>query len=564
MSTAGVVLVAVGFMCATLLTIYLYFDRANATARAASAEMLKNTASSAQSDAAKVTDKTSETSETSKPDAVKGKKNKGKKQNGQKPSGSSSSSTASHVAVSSTVSRADASSTASQSNSSDHGDDDGFDDIIALARLQGHKLNGVRQRPSPRLDSVSTGASSVRTQSPVKRTRDQPRLMAPEPLPTPAPESPSLTPEEMAFVCEMAKEEFAEATAQETVQEIVIVGEATVSLDNDSVTESSVSASTKSPISTSVSPPEAFVAVMTAVKTSESQSSSEWSHVRTREEETIRSLKNRLGHMQGQLDRSENAIVAADRTLAQSQSRVRLLEQEVKEQRQALFAAKTAADTQLAALRTANRDMIAKLALTETDNQETIVRQETIRQLQGELARLEGERSALRRQNEELSASARDTDEELHRLRNTLEQELTHHRAEQLNTAGANTALHQEIAQLKQELQSALHSNTHAEQRDTHTQAELQTLQHEQIRLSTENAALKTEVARMQEEAAERENEAQTVPSAANDADQLRAQLAEAEAKLASLQVDLQREIKRADVSRKVYELKMAELERNK
>ena len=43
----------------------------------------------------------------------------------------------------------------------------------------------------------------------------------------------------------------------------------------------------------------------------------------------------------------------------------------------------------------------------------------------------------------------------------------------------------------------------------------------------------------------------------------LRCQLAEAEIKISGLQSDLAREIKRADISKKVYEAKLAELKKN-
>lgn len=163
----------------------------------------------------------------------------------------------------------------------------------------------------------------------------------------------------------------------------------------------------------------------------------------------------------------------------------------------------------------------------------------------------------------ELQAASAAAQAELQRVREQLERELSFHKAEHQNSVGAGIALHQEIAQLKAELHDAQAMTVVVEGRELRALEGVQTL----------DAALREQRAvneqlRAQLDAARQAAQASAVaasfappPGTEEQLEELRGQLAAAEATVASLQGDLQREIKRADVSKRVYEAKLAELQ---
>jgi hypothetical protein len=185
---------------------------------------------------------------------------------------------------------------------------------------------------------------------------------------------------------------------------------------------------------------------------------------------------------------------------------------------------------------------------------------------------------------------------ELKLTRAKLESEIAFHRAEHANSVGSSTALHQEIAQLKSEIiESETKNKSKAEELE---KLNLQLLLRIEELESKDSES--TETLKRSEEIVEIKNEEiskleidlektkskliaceseissliSTIKSyehadaEAADSDEnisnLRNQLAEAEIKISSLQSDLTREIKRADIAKKVYDAKLAMLEKAK
>lgn len=407
----------------------------------------------------------------------------------------------------------------------------------------------------------------------------------------------------------------------------------------------------------------------------------EWSHVRTREEEAIRSLKAKVDSLQSELKDSHEHQSQSARNLDQAQRRVNLLEQESKEQQKLFTLSKASNEAQMASLNAINREMAAKLATIEADSlnvsltkTELVRAKDIISRLQTDIDNIQEERTELahqlteykkehgelsnqvylvdaltnkcKRLEESIEESRREfniqlekSEAELKLTRANLESEIAFHRAEHANSVGSSTALHQEIAQLKadvmalskreaelksksddleksngqlifnlEDLRSSekYHQDTISSLEKTLTDSneKITSLNSDLERNSADLADIKAKfddsmakcnfleselknaavIIELRESSIEilksalqaKELELDTKLSMASSSsviktdndnskelEILRDQLAEAEITISGLKSDLGREIKRADISKKVYEAKLSELKKD-
>lgn len=374
----------------------------------------------------------------------------------------------------------------------------------------------------------------------------------------------------------------------------------------------------------------------------------EWSHIPTREEEAAKNLKNKLTALEQEVQESERKLLQNSRLLEQSQKRINLLEQELKEQRKVSSGTKSALEAQIASLRAINHEMAGKLMIVEADASNSALfkgesdraREANVR-LQADLRRVQEEKAEILRQISELKtengflreqayladslnvkclALEEDLEEvrrqmelqvetaetELKLTRAKLESEIAFHRAEHANSVGSSTALHQEISQLKSELGKLTEIEEKAREFENLNSQLLGRIEECESKGSDEVDALKTELEAAQKSLFETDKLVQSkieeiyilqsdlnnfemtkskltaceteIASLTNEISHLKSQtveksdsteilnlcnqLAEAEIKISGLQSDLAREIKRADIAKKVYETKLALLEK--
>lgn len=410
------------------------------------------------------------------------------------------------------------------------------------------------------------------------------------------------------------------------------------------------------------------------------EESNEWNHIRTREEEAIRSLKAKIDSLKNELKDSHDHRNQASRFFEQAQRRVNLLEYESKEQEKIFYSAKASNEAQIASLNVINREMAAKLATIEADTLNvSLTRTElgrakdVISRLQIDFENIQEERSELlvqlsenKRENGELRNQAYLVDaltgkckrleesfeesrrefnlqvenykSELKLTRAKLEGEISFHRAEHANSVGSSTALHQEIAQLKadvnafsireaefklksddlekcnsqltlnlEDLRSSekYYQNTirdfeqklnDANEKINHLNSDFEResadladikakfdgcisnctfLQSELNNALAEIVLRESNIEILNSELQAKHMESDTLNTnismtsfdvtdiyCSKELETLRDQLAEAEINISGLQSDLAREIKRADISKRVYEAKLSELKK--
>lgn len=653
LSITGIILVAFGFLIACMLTMYLYFLRINQQQSSAQTEnvefLLKQEASSSSEEDLRVgenkKEKSSKGGKSNKNKSSKNGQSKGKfeqKAVSSIPEAEIRTEEPEVIAVQSFV-------IAEQEE----------DDILALARLQGHDISSIKRRnggPSSKSPRPSEVVSTIKTSSNVVFSE-----MKSEVVSTTTDSSVSVSISSVV-VEESESQQISEVVVEEPESEQIPEPEVII------------------PAAIAVAVP--FYPVETEAVVSKAKES-EWSHVPTRDEEIARNLKNKLTLLQDQLEESDRNNSKTARALEQSQRRIALLEQELKDQRKSTLIGKASFDSQLASLRAINHDMATKLALVESSSVDASIAKneadrakESSSRLQNELyhvkeqnQELEREVSELRTQQEsfisqilsgqELFAKCSELGEELAEVRRSLElqvefgqeelinlkkkldAEISFHRAEHANAVGASAALHQEISQLKSELELSLENKLGSEEElnslvleNAAMKKELETLrtlsedstQSDELKtqiddLNRINDSLKSEVesfksrsseldaaimnrdeeinnlksqvseldglrikaaqleslksqvadleAQVNELQSQVESVSQTIENGNNDnenendseVESLKAQLAESEIKVAGLLSDVAREIKRADISKRVYEAKLAELE---
>jgi chromosome segregation ATPase len=234
-------------------------------------------------------------------------------------------------------------------------------------------------------------------------------------------------------------------------------------------------------------------------------------------EAQLAALTARNTELSGKLARMESIVIGeaqalqleaeeAKRSLAQMESQLSKATGEGRRFEEAHKAALAEAARLAAELEEARGELqLARLHQRSTDNLDA---------LQTQLQAIKNQNAQLSEEAVLLQSKLEDTQARADKVEAALKWELEHHRAEQANTAGASAALHQEISTLKEELEKAQASFVESKQ------------PHEE----------------------------------GTHEDELKIQLAEAEEKISALQADLAREIKRADVAKKVYEAKLAEL----
>lgn len=606
LSPIGVVLIGCGFVFACLITIYLYAAQIN--------KRSTSNIGNLNYEPAHAEEQNNTTKESSK------SKNKTKSKKDKKPSKNNFNAESTHV---DTVLPASSPSSSEVSITYDE-----EDDIIALASLKGFDVTGIRRRNLPQsseskvIESIKSSEISVVDKKPNPKVKSTNTVIN-------------------------AAEEI--KVEQEVVA--MIIENAHVFEDNSSFENSKL---------------EDSIFIHELGTMSQPQ---EWSSMPTRDEEITKNLKNKIANLQTELEESEYKCGRTSSQLEQAQKRISLLERELHEQNKATNSMKLSNESQMAALRAVNREIMSKLALVEADTMNTSVlkgeaerAKDTILQLQNEIRQFEEEKfeiirqlsefkneNAVLRENmyvaEKLSEKCTKLEEELEEARREmslqvetaqaelqhtrakLESEIAFHRAEHANSVGSSTALHQEISQLKSDLEKITEAdsqnqirireleelnsqllNSNDEQKSLKSELDLvkQDLKNAEVELNNlkdsllqsgdelkakinenlnlenmikvinselksaeentmarndEILALKAELSSKNSELSSLNEECSTKSS---EIDSLREKLSEAELKITGLQSDLTREIKRADISKKVYETKLAELEKMK
>ena len=567
LSSGSVLVVAVLFLAACLVTVYLLFLRIN---RASTPVLLPADSIEEEQDGKSP----SEASQSEK-NHGKGKKKKNAKK-------------ASPVSSSNQVNQAPASSASpspsTQSQSSVKFDDE--DDILLLAQLKGYNVSGVRRRGLASNATVTPTLSSVHTKANVKPIKKEPIA----PLSSSSSSSSSsasdfadsndslssLTPEELAFIASEATAAVEAAESSGMVVEEVIIE---ANIPNESIESSVESESIDSEeIIEDVVIVEEVIPIKSSVKSSPVSTSNDWSSVPTREEEAIKSLKNKVLDLQAQLKQADAQSAAQERALEQARRRCTLLESEAKEARRLAADQKRSADNQIATLRSLNADLSEKLGRMESVivaeasalKSEAEEAKSQISQLKSELVQLSAEArrkeaetdakiQALMREKsllEEQAGESAHLKEELAVAQNNIEkltQSLQDYRQE-LEVARLHAGSEEIISELKAKLEEASRVEAALKHEVQHHQAETRNAHGASAALHQEIATLKAELEK-RESSSNNNNQEDLVG-------ELQLKLAEAEERITALQADVAREMKRADVAKKVYDMKLAELEK--
>ncbi len=579
MSISSVLVVAACFLAALLITLYLLFLRINRCSSpepVITAEVLEALTKNGNLEESKIAKEGQEA-------GGKKKKKKGAA-GGVKKMGTNHNNHSNTTTTSSSNDSAVNESTESVSSNSSVEEDD----ILMLAQLKGYNVSGLRKRSS------AATTASVGKASPINK----PVFSAYQPVKPVATGAPvastsaavavasfsssdsltSLSPEELAFIASEAVQAVeAAGVIEEVLEAVEAVAEAIEAIET---VEAVVIE--KEPVSAPIKPSSKPIVHKPVLTKPTAVNTDEWSSVPTREEEALKVLKLKLATLQEQLDSADATCVSQERALEAARRRAQLMELEAKDARKLLVDQKRASDAQLVALKASNADLTAKLARMEALvvgeaaalQAESEEAKRTAAQLEAQLIKITGEArrheeaqkiatgevdrlaAELEEARRELQLarlhqrSSDDFDSQIHAIKNqnsqlaeeaallqtkleqvqehstkveaALQRELDHHRAEQAAMAGCSAALHEEIAGLKEELEK--------------TTASLKVLQ---------------------------ESSASAPPAPENNDEDLKIQLAEAEEKIAALQADLAREIKRADVAKRVYDVKLAELNKN-
>lgn len=570
LSSGSVLVVAVLFLAACLVTVYLLFLRIN---RASTPVLLPADSIEEEQDG-----KSSSEASQSEKNHGKGKKKKNAKK-------------ASPVSSSNQVNQTPASSASpspsTQSQSSVKFDDE--DDILLLAQLKGYNVSGVRRRGpannaivTPTLSSVNTKTSNVNVK-PIKKEPVAPLSSSSSSSSSSASDSAdsndslsSLTPEELAFIASEATAAVEAAESSGMVVEEVIIE---ANIPNESIESSVESESIDSEeIIEDVVIVEEVIPIKSSVKSSPVSTSNDWSSVPTREEEAIKSLKNKVLDLQAQLKQADAQTATQERALEQARRRCTLLESEAKEARRLAADQKRSADNQIATLRSLNADLSEKLGRMESVivaeasalKSEAEEAKSQISQLKGELVQLSAEArrkeaetdakiQALMREKpllEEQAGESAHLKEELVAAQNNIEkltQSLQDYRQE-LEVARLHAGSEEIISELKAKLEEASRVEAALKHEVQHHQAETRNAHGASAALHQEIATLKAELEK-RESSSNNNNQEDLVG-------ELQLKLAEAEERITALQADVAREMKRADVAKKVYDMKLAELEK--
>ena len=288
-------------------------------------------------------------------------------------------------------------------------------------------------------------------------------------------------------------------------------------------------------------------------------------------------------------------------------------------------------EAQITSLRSVNRELMTKISLVESDaHNATILRKEverakeSVSSLQTEIVTVEDQKQELFRQlselraensflrekivetkslsskcldleveleetRREMSLQVESVEAELQLTRVKLEGEIAFHCSEHANAVGSSTALHQEIIQLKYDLNESIQKESINESKMKELESEFDIAKIELSNLkssllekdneiskldnelkSTEgkNNVLLNEISILKSEISSKNSKISESESTGNPSaeavviESLRNELAEAEIKMVGLRSDVAREIKRADISKKVYEAKLAELQK--
>jgi DNA repair exonuclease SbcCD ATPase subunit len=369
-----------------------------------------------------------------------------------------------------------------------------------------------------------------------------------------------LTAEEVAFIMADMKE--TDAKNEAPIAGAASVIESAESLNTSSAsTSTSTSASTTTSTSLSMSPTESpekpFVSLQKGTD-------AEWSQVLPKEEEMLRVLKGRMAGLQAQLVAAEEAAKQSARAVEHEQQRIRVLEAQLRDEKKTT----TTAKAQLVSLRTVNNELAGKLSQLDASLQgalDTQTRQlsQSLDQARVRIAELEASQRRSSMTSETAVEELKTLRAEAAQLRHELETEKAKHRAEHQNNVGAAIALHQEIAQLQGERESLRGAVQKAETRELRALETMQNAETQLHALAAEKTQLLTQLQEAQSRAQNAAVEASFAapPGLELQMEEMREQLNAAEATIASLQSDLQREMKRAEVAKRVYETKLADLQ---